>query len=283
MVAIFSVIAAVLAASTANAAIVPKTVTAIRTKDSTDSSLTLDLDVVVELDPAVDTTPVDIPFTFGSADAAFTFGTGVLSVNPNGVDAAITATASATWTPGAGEATKAANAILSQFCSNKASTISVAPNGGAATPVTVNGVGATIVEKFFLYISSKTPVTGQSRGSIQFFNPSTLPVTLTSLTSTVTLPSVNVNGTITDVLVSAITQTPLATPLTLPPTSGFLTPKLDSTTKTGVQEFIAIARAFQRANQSQPVDAVAEAGVVIGKFPATVAFSQTVVSGFGIP
>ncbi|KAJ3098732.1 hypothetical protein HDU96_010953 [Phlyctochytrium bullatum] len=283
MVAIFSIVTALLAASAANAAVVPKTVTAIRAKDSTPSALTLDLDVVVELDPAVDTTPVDIPFTFGSADAAFTFGTGVLSVNPNGVDSAITATASATWTPEAGEATKAANAVLSQFCSNNPSTISVSPNGlNASLPVTVNGVGVAIVEKLVVYVTTRTPVTGQSQAQIQLFNPFLLPLTFTALNATATAPQVKVGAGNQDLLIGTITQDPLgANQFVVPPTSAFLTNKIDAVTKLNLQQVLGLLAAIRGANNSLPVNAVASSNILIGNYPASVSFNQVITAGLG--
>ncbi|KAJ3105748.1 hypothetical protein HDU97_007568 [Phlyctochytrium planicorne] len=282
MVAILKTLA-FLAATIAGtqAAIVPKTVTAIRAQSSTATSLAINLDVVVELDPAVDTANVSIPFTFGSADGAFAFGSGTLNVAPNGVDASIVGVADATWAPEAGAATDAANVLLSDFCSNKASQISVSVAGNAV-PVGVNGIGVSIVEQLLVFITTRTPITKKSQAQIRILNPFLLPLTFTGLNATAVAPQITAGGVTADLTIGTITQPDLGVnAFTIAPQSDFLTNKLDAVTIVTVPQTVALLAAFQASNNSLPVNAVASSSIKIGDYPASITFAAPVPASIG--
>ncbi|KAJ3105747.1 hypothetical protein HDU97_007567 [Phlyctochytrium planicorne] len=282
MVAIFKTLA-LLATSVvgSQAVIIPKTVTAIRAVNSTNTTLSINLDVIVQLNPLNDTANASIPFTFGSVDGNFTFGNGMLNVVPNGVNSTIKALANATWSPIGADAVKSANGLLSDFCSNKTSKIAVNVNG-TSIPVDVNGIGISIVEQLIVYITTRTPITKQSQAQIKILNPFLLPLTFTGLNATAVAPGIVVAGNATDLTLGTITQPDLGNnTFTIPPLSEFTTSKLDAVTIVTVPQTVAVLGAFQAANNSLTVNAVASSSIKIGDFPASITFAAPVPASIG--
>ncbi|KAJ3211632.1 hypothetical protein HDU67_004387 [Dinochytrium kinnereticum] len=279
MVAVFALIA--LLAASASAKVVPNTVTAIRATGSTPSTLSLDLDVTITVDPTVDTEPLQIPFTFGTVDGLLPFGSGSLNFIPNG-EATLTAVASATWAPEAGNATDAANVLLSDFCSNVASKISVTAEGEELKVVDVNGVGVSIVEQLVVFVTTRTPITKKSEAQIQIFNPFKLPLTFTGLTATAVASNITVAGAPTSLTIGTITQLPLgANQFIVNPESSLLTSKLPAVTSLTVPQVIGLLGAYQRNQNVLPVNANAYSEILIGEFAAKVTFDQVIPSSIG--
>ncbi|KAI9366813.1 hypothetical protein DFJ73DRAFT_771988 [Zopfochytrium polystomum] len=164
-------LAAVLAlAAATQAAVVPSTVTKIETTDSSATSLTLRLSVDISF--AASDSGATIPFSFGDAARTNSFGSGTITVPTVSAAGTANVQAVATWAPAAGAATDAAAKVLSAFASNQTSTISVTEtNTGVSNQVTVNGVGADIVQTLYVRVTTATVTTKQSSAIFKVFNP----------------------------------------------------------------------------------------------------------------
>ncbi|KAJ3303180.1 hypothetical protein HDU76_005393 [Blyttiomyces sp. JEL0837] len=281
----------------ASAAVVPKTVTHIAVANSTTSSLTLNLNVDVTLDPIADAGVTTVPFTFGSQDGTNSFGNGVLTLPAltDNTTTTVSATAVANWAPTTDAAIAAASSVLSTFCSDSTSYIQVQQDNGAFN-VTVNGVGVNIVQHLNLYVNVQTPSTKFSASNIQILNPFVVPLTFTGMVANAVDTSI-ANGPITLGLLNypdlsnatvkypgqADVQKDLR--FTIPPTSAITTGNLGAYTNLPLGTLLSVLKQYAPINTGANVDVLinANATVNIGNYAAKVSLSKTASSALYTP
>ncbi|KAI9366810.1 hypothetical protein DFJ73DRAFT_771985 [Zopfochytrium polystomum] len=261
-------------AAAAQAAVVPSTVTGIQTTDSSSSSLTLNLSVDISYD-AADSGAV-IPFTFGDAAGTNSFGSGSLTVPTVSAAGTANVQAIATWSPAAGAATDAATAILSAFASNQVSTISVKEtNTGVSHQVTVNGVGADIVQTLYVHVTTATVTTKQSTAVIKVFNPFAVPLGFVSISATANDP-----GLANSPLVGTVTQPDLAANslgFTVPAGATQNSTTLPAVTNLPLTTITQLLKQYS-GGANVPLNVVASSVVKIGNYQTAITLTKTVGS-----
>ncbi|KAJ3107279.1 hypothetical protein HDU97_004418 [Phlyctochytrium planicorne] len=257
-------LAAIIIATT-RAVVVPKTVIAIRTMSSTTTSLSIQLDFLVDYDHH-DTDARAFDLTFGSADGAFDFGFGTLNFNPRGNSTK--AIAQAIWAPQAGAAADASNIVLSNFLSNKDSQIIVKMDGNTYS-VVVNGIGVDMVEQFLVYIKTISPSSHPATSAAMIIvNPLALPLTVIALKATAASPSILFNGHVASLTINTLTQ---PEPFTISQNSNFLATNLFAETVISPQLPTPIPlEVFSGPDNLIVVNnAVASFSIKIGDYPTT--------------
>ncbi|KAI8805402.1 hypothetical protein BJ742DRAFT_405638 [Cladochytrium replicatum] len=178
---------------------------------STSNSLTLSVKVTLSAAPEDAGRSVD--FTFGSADASLSFGSGNIAIPAElPADGIITVIATGTYSPATPEAKVAGEAVLSAYASNTDSAISVTAADGVFTNVVLSAPGGEIVQRLNLYVDVQTIVRKVGNVTFVVANPFSLPLTFTSLSATASAPLGGVQT-----LLGTISQNPLATPIVIPP------------------------------------------------------------------
>ncbi|KAI9366809.1 hypothetical protein DFJ73DRAFT_891088 [Zopfochytrium polystomum] len=258
----------------AKAAVVPTTVTSIQALDSTSTSLTLQFSVDVSYD-ASDSGSV-IPFTFGDSANTVSFGSGTFTVPTVTAAGSSSVTAQATWAPAAGSALTAAVAVLSAFASNQVSTISVTEtNTGVVHQVSVNGVGADIVQTLYVHVTTATVTTKASTAIFKVFNPFALPLGFIAVNATATDPGLSGSPT-----VGVVTQPDLAASslaFTVPAGATQNSTTLPARTDLTITQITQVLRQYA-GGANVPLNVVANSTISIGSYNTGITLTKTVGS-----